>query len=293
MQHLILHHHIFKNAGSTLDSSLATQFGAAFAHLEIEGKAIRKTELIDFIDRNIQIKAISSHNFYGDEFEPALRLRGYCAFNLGLVRRPFQRLLSIYKYFRRIPISSDIIRAAVELDFTDFVQLLIERYPHMVDNPQVNTLANYGFYRCAVSKDDLEVAWARYKQFSLCAPVERYDDAMVVLEYFNSPVYHPGGLNMAYIRQNVSEPLSSTNDVDQLISDENRDWLVKSHRFDEYLWELANAELDRRIGIVPKFKDKLANFKERCRRLAVATRDGVGLRGGPADGSERTDGPIL
>ncbi|MGD0105008.1 MAG: hypothetical protein ABSC06_13345 [Rhodopila sp.] len=272
--HLILHHHIFKNAGSTLDFSLAAQFGTAFAHLENERKYIREKELGDFVDRNIHIKAISSHNFYGAGFEQALGVRGYCAFNLALVRRPFQRLLSIYKYFRRIPVSSDLIRAAVQLDFAGFVQLLIDQYPHMVDNPQVNTLANHGFYRRAVSEDDLEVAWARYNQFALCAPVERYDDAMVVLEYFNSPVYAPGGLNMAYIRQNVSEALSGTNEVDQLILGEDREWLIKSHRFDQCIWELANTELDRRIAIVPKFESRLADFKERCRRLeGTATRN--------------------
>lgn len=284
MQILILHHHIFKNAGSTLDFALSAQFGAAFAHLEIEGKSIRETELSNFIDRNTHIKAISSHNFYAIGFEPALRARGYSAFNLALVRRPLQRLLSVYKYFRRAPISADIVRAASRLDFGNFSELLIEQYPHMVDNPQVNTLANYGFYARAVSKDDLEVAWSRYNKFSLCAPVERYDEAMVVLEYFNSPGYAPRGLDMAYVRQNVSEALVGAIDVERLMSDGNRDWLVKSHHFDQCLWELANTELDRRIAIVPEFGNRLVDFKERCRRLEEATRNGADGHGVASSG---------
>jgi hypothetical protein len=48
----------------------------------------------------------------------------------------------------------------------------------MVDNVQVTTLANDTYYGRCISDDDLQRAWARYQAFALCAPVERYDEAM-------------------------------------------------------------------------------------------------------------------
>jgi hypothetical protein len=137
----------------------------------------------------------------------------------------------------------------------------------MIDNPQVNIIANDGFYGCAVSDNDLEKACARYAKFSLCAPVERYDEAMVVLEYFNSPVYFPAGLNMAYVRQNVSGSLPGENKLEALLGKDMYKWIARLHARDERLWRFANAELDRRISLVPEFRRRLVEFLNRCKEL--------------------------
>jgi hypothetical protein len=267
MRHIILHHHIFKNAGSSLDSSLAAQFGQAFTHFEMDGNPIDERALVAFLDRQPLLEVVSSHNFMGGPIESILRSHGYRAFHLAMVRRPFQRLLSIYKYFRRTHTGHDLSRLAAQLDIQSYGRLLIERYPHMVDNPQVNILANDGFYGHAVCEDDLSRAWDRYSKYSLCAPVERYDESMVVLEYFNAPVYAPNGLNLAYVRQNVSEPIFGEENVKETLGEATFDWLRRLHEFDERLWSFANAELNRRICRVPEFDQRLASFKVRCQRL--------------------------
>ncbi|MCP2086966.1 UNVERIFIED_ORG: hypothetical protein J2Y81_002983 [Paraburkholderia sediminicola] len=97
--------------------------------------------------------------------------------------------------------------------------------------------------------------------------MERYDEAMVVLEYFNSPVYLPAGLNMAYIRQNVSGSLPGENKLDALLGKDIHKWIAKLHARDERLWRFANVELDRRISLVPDFRRRLAGFLERCKEL--------------------------
>jgi hypothetical protein len=267
MRHIILHHHIFKNAGSTLDSSLAAQFGTGFSHLEDEGNPVHANALVRLLDSHPGIQAVSSHNFQGLSFEPFLGDHGYRAFNFAMIRAPLQRLISMYKYFRGSEPSSDLALLARELDLRTFVERLIERYPHMVDSPQVNIVANDGFYGHAVSDSDLEKACARYATFSLCAPVERYDEAMVVLEYFNSPVYLPRGLDMAYVRQNVSNSLPGENELEALLGEHIYKWLGRLHARDEHLWGFANAELDRRISLVPDFHRRLAGFLERCKEL--------------------------
>lgn len=73
---------------------------------------------------------------------------------------------------------------------------------------------------------------------------------------------------MAYVRQNVSKVLPGENDLKKIIGDSNYTWLESLHNLDEHLWNYANAELERRIGLVPNFAARLLDFQERCRRLA-------------------------
>jgi len=265
MPHVILHHHIFKNAGSTLDYSLAKQFPGKLMHLEDDGNPIVPEILIKFLDANPRVKVISSHNFGGQSFEPYLWSRSIWASHYAMVRRPLDRLVSIYKFFRREP-CHDLGRLAGELDLQRFLWSLIERYPHMVDNTQVTTLANDNYYGHCIGDDDLQRAWARYRAFALCAPMERYDEAMVTLEYNNAPNFDEG-LDLAYVPQNVSDPIPGEDKLRRLIGSELHDWLVRFSELDERLWQFASDELDRRITMVPQFAKRLADFRERCAKL--------------------------
>jgi hypothetical protein len=276
MRHIILHHHIFKNAGSTLDFSLMSQFGTGFAHFEDGGNPIHGTMLAEFLDGHPDLKAVSSHNFASQSFDLILSSRGYRAFNLAMVRCPLRRLISMYLYFRRSEPTNILARIAADMDLRPFARELIERHPYMIDSPQVNIIANDGFYGRAVSDDDLEKACARYATFSLCAPVERYDEAMIVLEYFNSAVYLPAGLDMAYLRQNVSGPFKGGEPLAEVIGKDNYDAIVALSDRDSRLWRFAGAELDRRIAIVPDFADRLVKFRMRCALLANK-RTGLGV----------------
>jgi hypothetical protein len=267
MRHIILHHHIFKNAGSTLDSALATQFGVGFASLENGGDPVPDSMVIDFLDAHPHIKAVSSHHIHGESLNPVLRNHGYRIFDLALVRRPMDRLLSVYKYIRRTPSALALWNQAMELDVRGFVQLLVDQHPYEIDNPQVNVIANHGFYGRPVSQEDLDTAWDRYKNYSLCAPVERYDEAMVTVEYFNSPVYLPHGLDLSYRRLNTSQPLAGEANLESLLGSALYQWLTRVLVHDERLWQRADAELDRRIALVPDFAKRLCAFQERCQRL--------------------------
>ena len=267
LRHIILHHHIFKNAGSTLDFSLISQFKTNFMHLEEGENPIHGNKLVEILDCHPGLKAVSSHNFEGQTFEQALGKHSYRALNFAMVRRPFQRLLSIYKYFRRSEPVSALARLAKMVDLRSFATTLIELYPHMVDNPQVNIVANDGFYGHPVSDSDLDGACARLATFSLCAPVERYDEAMVALEYFGSPAFPPSGLNMAYLRQNVSSALPGEDRLREILGEDCYDWIERLSERDERLWCFSNAELDRRLSIVPDFDRRLVSFQERCKAL--------------------------
>ena len=267
MSHIILHHHIFKNAGTTLDFSLQRHFGDDFATLDDpEEQAVDPGMLYDFLSRRPEVKVVSSHHFHAQDF---IRKERYRFFELAFVRRPLSRLLSIYTYsLRSVGERADM---AKQSDLRQFVRQLILRHPYMVDNPQVNIFANHGFYGRPTSDDDLRKACNRYGSFALCAPVERYDEAMVTLEYFASPIYGPDGLDLAYVRQNVSPPLEGTNDLPGLLGTPSYEWIMAMSERDEQLWQFANRELDRRIRAVPDFEERLLAFRQKCQQLSAVT----------------------
>jgi hypothetical protein len=61
---IIVHHHIFKNAGTSIDFSLKKYFGGKWSALEGEHARHIVTEkiLLEFIQNNPGVSAISSHS---------------------------------------------------------------------------------------------------------------------------------------------------------------------------------------------------------------------------------------
>ena len=102
---------------------------------------------------------------------------------------------------------------------------------------------------------------------------------MVTLEYFYTQLINPR-LNLAYVTQNVSQKISGEADLPDVIHAENRSALDRLTAADEELWQLANSELDRRIGMVPDFEQRLEDFRRRCDEMRTAysasQRDGTG-----------------
>lgn len=264
LRHVFIHHHVFKNAGTSLDDALERFFGADFGSIHDPSAqgAILEDDLIGYLNGRPSLSAVSSHHFHGRRFAA----KGFAFFELALIRRPMARFVSIYRHTRRE--SGEVGDAARRLSIDLFVRDLIDRSPHQVDNPQVNIFANHGFYGRATNDSDLARARERLSSFSLCAPVERFEEALVTLEYFNAPVF--GQLDLAFIRQNVSEDGSSADHLAAQISEGNKAWLMAMNRRDHALWKFCDAELTRRTSMVPQFAQRLDAFRGRCAALTQA-----------------------
>ena len=63
MRCVLLHYHFFKNAGTTIEEILAHSFGY-FARLDNpdRGQPISNAQLLDFLERNPLVQAVSSHH---------------------------------------------------------------------------------------------------------------------------------------------------------------------------------------------------------------------------------------
>ncbi|TDK66520.1 sulfotransferase family 2 domain-containing protein [Sapientia aquatica] len=107
---IFLHHHIFKNAGSTIDWILERNFQHDFGSIEIDSSSWRITEsmLFNFLHEKQNLIAVSSHHLCGQifEYEP------YVFFDIVFVRHPIDRLRSIYDYYRKLPHPSNEVESA-------------------------------------------------------------------------------------------------------------------------------------------------------------------------------------
>ncbi len=95
---MLVHFHIFKNSGTTIEHALKRQLGKRFQRFDTPGDepAIVQSEFAQRIEENPDIRAFSSHSIR----LPVPSLDGVSVAPLVFVRHPVLRLKSIYKWLR-------------------------------------------------------------------------------------------------------------------------------------------------------------------------------------------------
>ncbi len=152
MRFIILHYHILKNAGTTIENILDRNFGERLARLDTEHRdgRIEQRDIVEYLDRHPHVEAISSHQIH----YPVPAVPGYLFFDWCFLRDPVDRLRSTYDYFRQHPADGDpLSEAANQFEFAAYMRRLLDRFPEQVDNPQTNLLANGEADRETVPED--------------------------------------------------------------------------------------------------------------------------------------------
>jgi hypothetical protein len=270
MRHIILHGHIFKNAGTTFDWSLQNKFGNGFLDHR-EDKLMRqqgREHLAQLVADNPQLTAISSHHMTRDLPEiPAVHF-----LPVYLLRHPLERVRSVYDFECQQRGSTPGAKAAKEKNFRDYVQWRMQPdVPRTIRDYQTLYLA--GHHGPCSSADVVSKYFARatahIESGALVGLVERYDESMVVLEEALRE-YFPA-IDLSYVAQNVSKAKSGATADDagpteqilaQLGSVARR--VIDENSFDLALYRTAQAHLQRRIDGTPGFENKLADFHSRC-----------------------------
>ena len=176
MRFIILHYHILKNAGTTLENILDRNFGERFARLDTEHRdgRIEQSDIVDYLEGHPEVEAISSHQIH----YPVPQARGYLFFDWCFLRDPIDRLRSTYDYFRQHPSGGDpLSEAANRLEFGPYVRCLLDRFPEQVDNPQTNLLANGAADRETVL-EDLAPAMQRMRETVFLGVVDLYQQSI-------------------------------------------------------------------------------------------------------------------
>jgi hypothetical protein len=269
LRFVLVHYHLFKNGGTTLESILEREFPERFATLHgchrdsvLDGK-----HLAVFLRQHPEISAVSSHHLR----YPLPVIRRTILFDCCFLRHPLARIHSSYSHFRRLNSDDALSRMANEQSSRSFVKWLVDHSPNMVCDVQVQQLANAGVFRRPADRDDLERAVGVMKQMSMPGVVEMFDESLVAAEYFLRPAFPP--LSLEYVARNVSDPaaqeLSSQKDrLKNIWGVDLYQELVRLNQLDLELHAAATQEIARRFALIPDSAGRLSDFKSRCRTLS-------------------------
>jgi hypothetical protein len=261
---VLLHYHIFKNAGTTIEYALGRSFGKRFAtlHGPDPNAILSGGDVAAFLASHPEIAAISSHHVkYPKPMAP-----GAIVFDVCVLREPLERLRSVYHHFRRAEPVDDLSARAKEMDLRSFLDLLIRQYPHMVNDVQVNTLANAAAYTRPPDSTDLAAALRIVREMSVAGVVDLFDESLVAAEYFLCPAFP--AIQLEYVSQNVGP--RDTEPFREAVGDGIYRQLDKMNQLDGALVTQARAEVRRRFELVPDAQERLAAFRQRCAGLEQA-----------------------
>jgi hypothetical protein len=116
MRKIIIHYHIFKNAGTTLDEILRTSFGSSWQNLDktpTPAVKILPYELQIFLEHNPQLKAISSH----DALLP-VPIGEFQIYPLFFLRHPIIRARSVWKFESQVQLGL----SAPKVSFVEYLE---------------------------------------------------------------------------------------------------------------------------------------------------------------------------
>lgn len=265
MRFVILHYHIFKNAGTAVENLLKSNFGARFATFEGEGADCQLSagSLIAWLERNPEVRAVSSHQLR----YPKPEAPGFVFFDLCFLRDPIDRIRSIYTFHRKHPPQSDPLSVlAHQTTLGRFAAHLVANSPHMVNDIQVTMLATDGAYLRPPCERDLERATDTLLGMSLPGVADCFYESMVAGQYFWKPVFPD--FDNAAIPANVSRDPGSTlaSRLRAMRSDCGKPLYAELERLnvlDRELVRRARVEVARRFRLTPDRDRRLAELRAR------------------------------
>ena len=255
MRCVILHYHIFKNAGSTVEDILANTFFEQFARYDTPNfdDVLSQDEIVAYLERDQSLKAFSSHQIRYPMPEKA----GYLFFDWCVLRSPVERLRSTYQYFRKKPFAGEPASdLANQFGPGEFVARMVRDYPYRINDVQVNLLAN-GNNDEPPGERDLARAIERMRGIALLGVVDCFNQSLIAGQYFLRPVFP--SLAVGQQAANVSDGKGVK--FAEACAPEVYAELQRINALDTRLLELARKEVRRRFALVPDGAARLAELE--------------------------------
>lgn len=264
---VILHNHIFKNAGTTIDWALENNFRKAFVdHRDDDLMRQGASYLGPYLSNNKHITALSSHHLT----MPLPELANTRLLMIMMFRHPIERVTSVYNFERdQVSDTHPGVIHARKYSLRDYVIWRMR--------PEAGaTIRNFQVRKILPPMEigqeiisDIEMAKVKnqLKEIELLGLVRRFDESMVLFEECLSSIFPH--IDLSYVAQNVGQKASLTQEarLERLraeIGSKTYDLLVENNQQDLQLLSFAEKEVESRISKVTNFAEKLANFRARC-----------------------------
>jgi hypothetical protein len=206
---LVIHYHLFKNAGTSVDDILKRNFTGHWAQMEFArsgGPRSNVRDVTEYIKSRPGLAALSSHT----ALLPLPQTDGIKILPIVFIRHPIDRLRSAYDFERRQSADTDGARLAKTHDFAGYLRVLLRSTTgnRQAKNFQTSRLS-YNEPRAAGT--ELERAHRTLQSLPFVGLVEAYDRSVERLEAFLRP-YFPE-FSSIVTHKNVSrKPDSSLDD---------------------------------------------------------------------------------
>lgn len=169
---VVIHYHLFKNAGTSVDSTLKANFGATWTSIERE-PILTPAALRQFLSQRPWVSVVSSHTAQ----LPPPRLPGTEFIPVLFLRHPLDRVRSIYDFERRQQLDAPAPNKAKEVDLAGYVEWRLRRAEENGDH----SIANFQVQRLAPSGSGghgLARAIAAANALEFVGLVEAYEDSI-------------------------------------------------------------------------------------------------------------------
>lgn len=267
VRNVIVHAHIFKNAGTTFDSTLRSNFGEDFIDHREDGLIRNDKEFLPkYLTEHENVKAFSSHSIYHrpEDFGAVVLHKVY------FLRQPIERMKSVYNFEKKQPEEISLgAKMAKELDFAEYVAWRMQDgVPATIRNLQTIFLAAHGANHKKSFEYLYESAVKNLMDTPLMGVVDRYDESMVVFEEYLRSYFV--NIDLSYIRRNVTDTdlhAGLDEKIAKILSKLSlslQEEVQLKNAYDLKLYDLANRQLDEKISKIDNFDSKLKDFKVRC-----------------------------
>lgn len=247
---LLVHYHIFKNAGTSFEWALEQALGSAYASFDTPSPRgfVSARDLAHFVRSHPAVRAVASHQ----AAPPPPRLRERKMFTSILIRDPLARVKSIYAFERAQVGHSPGAQKAKELDFRGYVEWRLKTSPATLCNYQVHFCTRTAKSRSRkASREQLEQAIANLDTISIVGTVARYDDWLALAQKVLEDSFP--GMVLQTTRQNATghSKSSQTSILETLIDELGESitqHLLANNELDMCLHQIADSILTRKMA---------------------------------------------
>lgn len=205
---LLIHYHIFKNAGTSVDRMLKANFGDRWADREFTETppARRHQSIRAFLEQRSELQAFSSHT--APLPEPDLPDRAIVP--ILFVRHPLLRVRSAYGFERRQDATTRGAVLAKATDLRGYVTTFL-------DDPRARQARNFQSVRFASGTpgrpaQERERALATLARLPFVGLVEAYDESVARLGALIAPLFPEFRAVALHENATASDPAASTDD---------------------------------------------------------------------------------
>jgi hypothetical protein len=264
---VIIHNHVFKNAGSTIDWALSNNFKKGFVDHRDDDNMRKEPEYLKrYLLEHPNTLALSSHHLR----LPLPKSKSFRLVTIMMFRHPIERVTSVYN-FEKKQVEADTLGARFARTHTlkEYVLWRMRNeVPPTIRNFHVfKTLSGSVSWQKQFGSTELLKAKKIIDSLELLGLVERFDESMLYFENILSMIYP--NIDLSYKIQNVGQKLHETQElrIEKLkyeIGAEAFKVLMDRNQLDLELYQYAKRVFKERINHVNIQGTYMKDFLKRC-----------------------------